>query len=169
MRPVAIVPPPWFPIDDDEPLPVIPLLQRWVRCSLVLIAVALVGVFALAAYLDPYQNDGSPRRDETHRQLGLPQCTFKKVTGLPCPSCGMTTSFSLLMHGDPVNSLRANAAGTLLALVCLLLIPWSLACAARGRVLVVRSAERTLTLAVLVFLLVMMLRWGVVVLAPLFY
>ena len=50
---------------------------------------------------------------ETHRQLGLPPCTFKEMTGLPCPSCGMTSSFALLVRGDVMNSLRANAVGTL--------------------------------------------------------
>jgi Protein of unknown function (DUF2752) len=99
---------------------------------------------------------------ETHRQLGLPPCTFQAVTKLPCPSCGMTTSFALLMHGDIENSLRANAVGTLLALFWLALIPWSLACAVWGRTLVIASMERALTWAVLVFLVLLLFRWGVV-------
>jgi hypothetical protein len=28
----------------------------------------------------------------THRQLGLPPCAFLHFTGVPCPSCGLTTS-----------------------------------------------------------------------------
>jgi hypothetical protein len=28
----------------------------------------------------------------THRQLGLPPCAFLHFTGIPCPSCGLTTS-----------------------------------------------------------------------------
>ncbi|MGE0130055.1 MAG: DUF2752 domain-containing protein [Blastocatellales bacterium] len=30
----------------------------------------------------------------THEQLGLPPCAFLHFTGIPCPSCGLTTSFA---------------------------------------------------------------------------
>ena len=99
---------------------------------------------------------------ETHRQLGLPPCTFKELTGLPCPSCGMTTSFALLIRGDVGNSLRANAVGTLLAAFCLTMIPWGLATVVRGRPLFIQSMERTLTLVVVTLLTLMLLRWGIV-------
>src|SRR6185437_2336397 len=91
--------------EPEEVLEVIPLLRPWVRGSLVGLALALCGVFAVAIWLKPYNNDGSPRSMATHRQMGLPPCTFYATCGLPCPSCGMTTSFSLLIHGDAINSL----------------------------------------------------------------
>jgi hypothetical protein len=135
-----------------------------VRGALLGIAAGLVGVFALALWLDPYHEDGSPRRLETHRQLHLPPCTFRLVTGgLPCPSCGMTTSFALLVRGDLPNSLRANAAGTALALFGLALIPWCVASFIRGRPLFVASLERALAATLLGFLALMLLRWVVVV------
>jgi hypothetical protein len=99
---------------------------------------------------------------ETHTQLKLPPCTFKTLTHLPCPSCGMTTSFALLVRGDVGNSLRANAVGTLLAVFCLALIPWGLACAAWGRPFLVVSLERALTRVVVVFLVLMLARWVIV-------
>jgi hypothetical protein len=99
---------------------------------------------------------------ETHTQIGLPPCTFKRMFGVPCPSCGMTTSFALLMHGDPANSLRANAVGTLLAMFLLALIPWSLVSAVRGRAVFIQSMERALTVVVGVFLVLMLARWLVV-------
>ena len=145
-----------------EVLEVIPVLRAWVRGSLIGLALALLAVFAVAIWLNPYNDDGSPRSMATHRQMGLPPCTFFATTGLPCPSCGMTTSFALLMHGDLVNSLRANAVGTLLAGFCLLLIPWSLTSAVRQRTLFVRSLDRTLTVVVLGFLSMMLLRWAIV-------
>jgi hypothetical protein len=134
-----------------------------VRVLLVLLAVLLVVVFTVAVSLNPYK-DGHVWYGETHRQLGLPPCSFKLATGLPCPSCGMTSSFALLMHGDLVNSLKANAAGTLLALVCLAFIPWALTCAIRGRRYLIMSFEWALVRLVVVFLVLMLARWAIVLL-----
>src|SRR5947208_1542702 len=117
---LAIVPAPLsLPEPGCEPVDAIPVLGHWVRGSLLAIAAGLALVFGIAAWLNPYDELGLPRRMGTHLQMGLPPCTFREMTGVPCPSCGMTTSFALLMHGDVVNSLRANAVGTLLALFCL--------------------------------------------------
>lgn len=148
---------------EPGPVPFNPALGRWVRLVLVLIAVGLVFVFAVAIWLNPYR-DGQVWLMETHRQLGLPECNFKRITGLPCPSCGMTSSFALLMHGDLVNSLRANAAGTLLAILCLAYIPWALLCAVLGRRLLIRSFEGTLMRLVVLFLVLMLCRWAIVLL-----
>jgi Protein of unknown function (DUF2752) len=149
--------PPEF-ADDDRPRP----LPKSARLGLVVVAVGLVAVFAIAALLNPYDEAGRPRRMETHRQLGLPPCNFYALTGYPCPSCGMTTSFALLAHGDVANSLRANAVGTVLAVVCLAVLPWAAVSAARGRWLWVKSPERVLVTLVFGFVVLMLLRWGVV-------
>lgn len=45
----------------------------------------------------------------------------------------MTTCFSHFVRGQFVEAARANLAGTVLAMVCLLLIPWCLWSAQRGR------------------------------------
>lgn len=140
-------------------------MGRTVRLLLLGMALGVGAVFATARWLNPYRADGTPRRMETHRLLGLPPCTFYRVTGLPCPSCGMTTSFALLAHGDLGNAVRANAVGALLALFCLAFVPWSLGSVLRRRTLFVRSLERAFTICVLVFLLLMLLRWGVVLVA----
>src|SRR5262249_50885393 len=115
---VAIVPAPLTSLNEEEEvLDVVPALAVWVRGLLVFVAVGLIGIFSIAIWLKPYDASGNPLRQETHRQMGLPPCTFYVLTnGYPCPSCGMTTSFSLLMHGDVINSMKANAVGTFLAL-----------------------------------------------------
>jgi hypothetical protein len=137
-------------------------LVLWVRGALVVLAIGLAAVFATALRIHPYNEDGSARSMATHRQLGLPPCTFSEVTGVPCPSCGMTTSFALLVRGDVVNSARANWVGALLAGFCLLLIPWSAASVLVGRALFVRSLERALITFIVVLLLLMFVRWGAV-------
>jgi hypothetical protein len=148
---------------EEELLEVIPVLSGHVRGVLVGIAAGLIGVFSIALWLDPYQADGSARRMATHRQLGLPPCTFYLLTGMPCPSCGMTTSFALLIRGDVINSLRANAAGTLLAIFCLLLIPWCIGSAWFARSLFVRSAQWTFVIVMLSFLGLMVVRWLIII------
>jgi hypothetical protein len=123
-----------YPIDD-------PNLARWVRGTLVV-----------------------PRTMATHTQLGMPPCNMVMLIGKPCPACGMTTSFSLLMHGDIPASLRANWTGTLLGMTWLALIPWAVVSAFRGRYLFIRSGE-ALTMAIVVAMLVLMLgRWAAVLL-----
>ena len=100
-----MVPPLSRPLEEHEPLDALPVLGKALRVGLVLIAAGLLTVFVIAVRLNPYYANGRPRSMETHRELGLPPCSFYELTGLPCPSCGMTTSFSLLMYGDVWNSL----------------------------------------------------------------
>jgi Protein of unknown function (DUF2752) len=144
-----------------ELAPPVPSLNRWVRISLALVAVGLMTVFGIARWLNPRDENGNPRRMETHRQLGLPPCTFYYVTGLPCPSCGMTTSFSHLAHGDLLNSLKANAMGTLLAITALAAIPWCLISAIWGRRMGVRDYELFMARGVLVFFVLLLASWGI--------
>jgi hypothetical protein len=161
---IAIVPPSCSPKDEElEPLDVLPVMSRWVRGTLVGIALGLTALFAVAAFLNPYRIDGSARRMETHMQLGLPECTFKQVTGLPCPSCGMTTSFALTIRGDFSDAVRANSVGVMLALTLLAAIPWCLASVLCRRTLFVQSAERALMVIVIGLLSLMLVRWAVIV------
>jgi hypothetical protein len=138
------------------------LMRWWTRTILIGLTAPWIIVFAIAFELDPYQ-DGEARQMGTHMQLGLPDCNFKVLTGgLPCPSCGMTTSFSLLMHADPLNSARANFAGTALSLFGVLFIPWAIASAFFGRFVFVRSLELVVFRLAIVFLVLLFGRWAIV-------
>lgn len=140
-----------------EALPAdVPDLNRWVRVLLVLLGVGLLAVFYTAWRLEP-----DPRGLGTHQQLGLPPCTFYRFTRIPCPSCGMTTSFSHLAHGDVLGSLQANPAGTVLAAMCLVVIPWSAVSALLGRTWGIHRFEAFLARGVIVFITILLVSWGI--------
>lgn len=75
------------------------------------VAAGAGSVLALAAALNP---DG--RGHGTHEQLGLPACGWAIALDAPCPTCGMTTSWSFATAGDPVTAAATQPAGFLLAL-----------------------------------------------------
>ena len=114
-----------------------------------------VAVIAVAIWLSPYDADGNPLRYGTHQQLGLPPYTAKEMIGVPCPSCGMTSSFSLLVHGDILNSLKANFAGTILVTFGLLFVPWALASCFLRRFVFIRSLEIVVFRLAIIFLILL--------------
>jgi hypothetical protein len=91
----------------SEPEAVITLLGRVVAA---LVAAGCLGVLLIASWLRP-----DARGLGTHQQLGLAACAFQERTGLPCPSCGFTTAFSLFAHGRMLASFIAQPMGSLLA------------------------------------------------------
>ena len=141
-----------------------PTPTRVVRLSLLLIAALLAGIFAIAFWLNPYGSDGRPLTMATHTQLGMPPCNFIVLTGKPCPACGMTTSFALLVRGDVAASLRANWAGSLIAVLWALTMVWAIASGITGRPLFIPrgKGEMVLTVSVGIVLTLMLARWGVV-------
>lgn len=160
------MPPTEQSMDDALQLP--ERANWWVRGALVAIAAALGLVFYIATLVHPYREDGTPMRMASHQTLGMPPCRFQQLTDMPCPSCGMTTSFALLVRGDVVNSIRANWVGTGLAVFCALLIPWCIVSSFRARFLFVRRIEWMLGFLVGVFTILMLGRWGVVLLMTVF-
>jgi hypothetical protein len=132
-----------------------------VRVALVLVLLVVGAAFAVSAYVKPYDDEGQPYLLGTHRDVGLPTCSFLLATRKPCPSCGLTTSFALLVRGDVKASWAANWVGTLMAVVLAVAIPWGLASMIRGRLLFFASLERGLTWFVAVFLTLLLARWGI--------
>jgi hypothetical protein len=58
--------------------------------------------------------------------LGFPlptMCLFRLTTGLPCPSCGLTRSVALLMHGQPAASLALHPFGLVAVALALFQLP----------------------------------------------
>jgi len=81
------------------------------RVAALIVALAALSVLVIALQLKP-----SPDGTGTHLQMGFQQCQFLRTTNLPCPSCGMTTSFSYFAHGNFIASFFVQPMGFLLAL-----------------------------------------------------
>lgn len=76
------------------------------------IFVPCLAVLVLAAYLEP-----SASGMGTHQSLGLPACGFKDVTGIPCATCGCTTSFAHAANGSFLDAFLTQPFGATLALL----------------------------------------------------
>jgi hypothetical protein len=59
----------------------------------------------------------------THEQLGLPPCAFFRITGFPCPSCGLTTCFAHAARLHLHEAFITQPFGLLLFLFVVLTIP----------------------------------------------
>lgn len=75
-------------------------------------------LFYISAKLVP---DG--RGIGTHEQLGLPACGFVQIFGMPCPSCGFTTSFALFVRFRWWESFWNQPAGFAIALAAVM-VAW---------------------------------------------
>lgn len=68
-----------------------------------------LGTTAFAIYLS-----ADPKGHGTHQQLGLPPCPSAALMNRPCPGCGLTTSFTAIVHGQVVESFVAHPLGAIL-------------------------------------------------------
>lgn len=56
----------------------------------------------------------SPDQHGTHQQLGLPPCPMVLFFHRPCPGCGLTTSWTALLHGNLPLAFQAHPLGPVL-------------------------------------------------------
>ncbi len=85
--------------------------QRSVRLRSLPVIILSAALLIVAAWLRP-----DPSGMDTHSQLGLPRCGWPGAYGIPCPTCGMTTSFALLVRGRVISAFTDQPLGALLAL-----------------------------------------------------
>jgi hypothetical protein len=92
-------------------------------------SLCLLSMLAIAGRLTPDE-----RGYGTHEQLLLmAPCGFMSWTGLACPTCGMTTSWSWLARGNLSAACQANPLGCALGVFSVVLSPWMMASGLRGR------------------------------------
>lgn len=88
---------------------------------------AALGLTALASLLIARALTPDPHGHGTHIQLGLPPCAFLAWTGLPCPLCGLTTSFAYMARGSLTSAVMSHPLGAPLFALTVFAVP---ACAA---------------------------------------
>src|SRR5450432_1206527 len=88
------------------------VMTLWGRGLAFVTGLVCLAILTTAAHVAP-----SPTGMGTHLQLGLQKCGFYDTTGLPCTSCGMTTSFAWFARGNLLASFYIQPMGALLALL----------------------------------------------------
>lgn len=61
------------------------------------------------------------------------ECVLWRHCKLPCPTCGMTTAVSLLMHGKPLCAMVCQPFGFAVGVAALLVAAWSASGVIAGR------------------------------------
>jgi hypothetical protein len=89
---------------------------------------AWLAVVGFALYLSP-SADGHG----THQQLGLPPCPSVLMFDRPCPGCGLTTSWTALVHGDFARAFAAHPLGPVMFLLFTITAWTTLFAALRGQ------------------------------------
>lgn len=108
--------------------PAPPRRSRAARLTALAVGLPCWAVLIVSAWLHA---DG--RGYDTHTQLGLPPCGLVQTTGWPCPTCGMTTAFAAMAHGNIASAVGAQAFGAVLFMLVLLAGAVSAALVVMGR------------------------------------
>lgn len=92
----------------------------------ILLTLLSLACVALLLFFHSLQPD--PKGYGTHESFAYP-CHFRATTGLPCPTCGITTSLALLCKGKLWLGMRIQPFGFLLFLLfilipCATLLEW---------------------------------------------
>lgn len=88
-----------------------------------MISLAFGGILSLSYFLIP-----DPRGFGTHERLWLPPCYFQFFFHIPCPACGLTTSFAHLSKGDWGTAFHLHWMSPLLFFTFIFLFIYSLFC-----------------------------------------
>lgn len=85
-----------------------------------------VAIVAATALVMAFRLTPDPSGHGTHVQLGLEPCGMVKILNMPCPSCGMTTSWAWMAHGRPFKAVATQPFGALLFCAAVASVPLSL-------------------------------------------
>lgn len=122
---------------------------------------AVAGV-ALAVLALCFAVEPDPRGVGTHSRIGLPQCSYLARHGMPCPSCGATTSVCWVARGCLARAWSVHSGAAIVGCALGLSIPFSLISALMGWQWLARLRRVSLpawTALVCVFLALLLVGW----------
>jgi hypothetical protein len=119
------------------------------------LALASLLVLVVASLLSP-----STSGVGTHVALGLPPCGFLLWSGLPCPACGLTTSFAHLARAELAPALAANPLGLPLFALTVTLVPFASLHTYKGTSFVHEIERLRADRAALILVLALLLAWA---------
>lgn len=141
--------PPIRPRSDGRMLP------KYSRQTYGAMLIVCTGVLAVARWLTPSANGVG-----THEQLGLPPCQFLQWTGIPCPNCGLTTSFAHAAHFHFVESFFTQPFGLLAFFLTIAAVPTSLYYLRTGKTWHAGLSRRTAKRLMYLLFALYLLGWG---------
>lgn len=128
----------------------------WIEGSLL-----IMGCFVVSAgFWMAFQVEPDPRGFGTHQQFGLAPCRFREFLGLPCPSCGGTTSVAHFVRGEWIAAATANTAVFVLSLLSLAFIPWAIGSTCCHTLIGIRSPSKLFVVISLGLSLLAVVQWG---------
>jgi hypothetical protein len=94
---------------------------------------AVVAVMCAAALIAAGRLEPDPRGHGTHAQITRGPCLFRVVTGIPCATCGMTTSFAYMVRLQVLKAFAAQPFGAVMCIGAAAAVPLALFFAVTGR------------------------------------
>ncbi len=98
-------------------------MKRKLFLQNLLIALGLGGILIISYVLQP-----DPRGYGTHEHLFLPPCYMQFFFHIPCPACGLTTSFAYLAKGSWITAFHLHWMSPVLFLGFVFLFVYSIVC-----------------------------------------
>ena len=84
----------------------------------------IVVLTCVLGYFIVYQAIIKAKTNQSNDEIGF--CIFKKLTHVPCPSCGSTRAFLLLLNGNIIDSIYTNPLGIFILMYLLIAPFWLL-------------------------------------------
>ena len=128
------------------------------RLIVFIIAILFWAVLVVAWNVNP-----APDGYGSHQQIGIPKCQWIKESNTPCPTCGMTTAYSLTVRGRLISAIITQPAGTILAITHIFLTGLFSIIAVRGKypVYFTAWANYNTIRIIIIYVIIILIGWGI--------